>query len=294
MGCGGLSRRRETGEKKRKRTRKSTGVAPSTDRSTRAGLARRYRSAAAPSAAARTTRRSEEVDAAHDLQGKQADERRDEDEMDERGRPRVGEPGEHLDPEQDEGRQDDDPDGEEDDVPARRAADREELDVVGEQVEERLRHRQRRQPGQVQAGVTERSRRVRRPESHGRGCGSRGQGPRGARRASARPARVRRPWCRSRDSRPPLRLREALHHRIVARGELDDDLGLELGEPIEEGAHRNVAGEGDVVDEREAEVRSATARAPRAGLRPAPRQPRPGRGRRRCRRAAGSCASPRS
>ena len=68
--------------------------------------------AAAPSAAARTTRRSEEVDAAHDLQGKQADERRDEDEMDERGRPRVGEPGEHLDPEQDEGRQDDDPDGE--------------------------------------------------------------------------------------------------------------------------------------------------------------------------------------
>ena len=136
------------------------------------------------------------------LQGEERHQRREEGEMEHGGDPIAGQAAQRFDAEEEERGEEDDCEREENDVPARRPAHREKLDVPREEVEERLRDRQRRESGEVDRRPAKGPGRVRRPESHGRESACRKGGLRGARRGSAPRASVRTSLSRSRGSPP--------------------------------------------------------------------------------------------
>ena len=148
----------------------------------------------------------------------------------------LPEPGERLEPEEDERREHDEPDGEEDDVPAREEPRTAKNSTLCESRSKSGWATARADsPARWSAGAPERSRRVRRPESHGRGCASRRAGSRGARLASGRTALARRRRSRSRGWRPgALRARSRCTIGSSRVGNSIDDLGPEPGEPVEE------------------------------------------------------------
>jgi hypothetical protein len=152
----------------------------------------------------------------------------------------VDEPGQQFEGEERERWNGDQCDREDDDVPARRAADCEEGGVPSEDVEERLGEGEGAESAQVKPGRAKGTGRLRRPGSHGRG-----------------PAFLQRPLEGLRlvvGVRPgPFRVQKPLHHRILARRKFDQELAPELREPLEEAPQRHVAREGDVVKEGEAE-----------------------------------------
>ena len=197
--------------------------------------------------------------------------------MEHGGDPIAGQAAQRFDAEEESGGQEDDCEREEDDVPARRAAHREELDVPREEVEERLRDRQRRESGEVDPPPSERT----------GGSGGRNrtvENPRAGREGFAAldaEALLELPFerlCLVVGVRPRrLAVEESPDHWIVAGRELDHDLRPQLDEPVQEGVERDVAGERDVVDERQAE-RQVRRRRSASGGRSSPRQPRPGDG----------------
>ena len=138
-----------------------SGAAPTRDRSVRAGRAPGVDERGGGPDRGRE-RDCADAEPAKRLQSEEPDERGEEDEMERGSRTSAQEAGERLEAEQEERREDDDAYGEENDVPAARAADREELDVSGEQVEERLGDCERRETGEVERRPAERSGWVRR------------------------------------------------------------------------------------------------------------------------------------
>ena len=170
--------------------------------------------------------------------------------------PPVHEPHEKLDREQRCGRHDDEEEREEHDLRARGAANREELGVPAEDVEERLGDRERREHGKPRAVDQGYAKEARLRFSLGQGAACVVPPPEFSERTTSKRSFRQ----RSNQSAPvigmvvrPLAGEQAAGHRVFRRHELDHDRPRRRAQPVEELRDRDVPRDRHVVDQREAE-----------------------------------------
>ena len=189
-----------------------------------------------------------------------------------------GELDDDLDREQHERRHERDDEREENDVGRRRAAYREELGVLAEDVEERLRERESRDGEQLRAAhrrLAEARCATSSAASRDRGCVFHSESSSVRTIRSARPARARTAPDRSRDARRPSCAEQRRHARIVARRELDHERRAQPREPGQELRHGHVPADRDVVQDGEAQRQlGPAARLERLPLEPVPAERR--------------------
>ena len=146
----------ETGESKRNSARKTTGAATRNGQERPHGLRAQVEERARRAEQSRRHERGEPVERValrQRLQDDHGDEPGDEDEVERPRRRGADEPDGELERDEGERRKDDERKREEDDVTARRAAHGEERRVLAEDVEERLRKRERAERGEVGAAA---------------------------------------------------------------------------------------------------------------------------------------------